>query len=73
MLSNETIDKWVIESDPHKTGGYDIHAVVRRAYQAGAEAEREECAKVCEKIAHEAYGMIEDSTARECAEAIRER
>jgi len=38
-----------------------------------ATAEREECAKVCENIATETYGMTNLREYGECAFAIRER
>ena len=38
-----------------------------------ATSEREECAKVCENIATETYGMTNLREYGECAEAIRER
>ena len=43
------------------------------AYAAGASAEREECAKLCETIATETYGMTNLWEYGECAAAIRER
>ena len=40
---------------------------------AGRREEREECAKVCEGIATETYGMINLREYGECASAIRAR
>jgi hypothetical protein len=42
-------------------------------YKMGMEAEREACAKVCEAIATETYGMTKLREYGECAAAIRAR
>ena len=58
--------------------GRDSDSIVITSYlehfaKLVATAEREECAKVCENIATETYGMTNLREYGECAEAIRER
>jgi hypothetical protein len=58
--------------------GRDSDSIVITSYlehfaKLVAAAEREECAKVCENIATETYGMTNLREYGECAEAIRER
>lgn len=76
MTNDETIDSlW--ERSNHGTRREDIEA----AYNAGVEAEREECAKLCEALPRmgEKYeipgvGLASNITGRkECADAIRMR
>jgi hypothetical protein len=51
----------------------DILRLLDQAFEGGRVAEREACAKVCEAIATETYGMTNLREYGECAAAIRER
>lgn len=46
---------------------------LERFFRMAQEQEREECAKVCEAIATEVYGMTNLNEYGECAQAIRAR
>lgn len=52
---------------------HGTHEEFERFAALVAAAEREECAKVCEGIATETYGMTNLREYGECAEAIRAR
>jgi hypothetical protein len=58
-------DGW---TEPHRCGATEVSKFAALAFAAGAEHEREECAKVCELIRPTAY-----SESDLCAEAIRAR
>lgn len=50
----------------------NIERLVKAAYTAGAAAEREACAKVCDEL-HWPWHMGDNSGPKECAAAIRAR
>jgi hypothetical protein len=50
-----------------------IRMLLAQAFAGGRVAEREACAKACEAIATETYGMTNLHEYGECAAAIRER
>ena len=50
-----------------------LASFANRCEAAGAAAEREACAKVCEDIATKIYGMTKLREYGECADAIRAR
>lgn len=68
MTKDEAIDKlW--ESSNHGTDRVDVEA----AYEAGAAAEREACAQVCDQHQEGGIGGWKHNTPMDCAAAIRAR
>jgi hypothetical protein len=65
------------ERDKHDTGTHTCSNRCQRyacvAVREAVKAEREACAKVCEDIATETYGMTKLREYGECADAIRAR
>jgi len=65
-MNQEDIIKMAMEADGHMNNharGIDmdwtgIERLVQAAYAAGAAAEREACAKVCEELRYDGYEMV---------------
>jgi hypothetical protein len=74
-MNRDDIIRMAEESTPdHMIGGCEFdYAQLEHFANLVAAAEREACAKVCENIATETYGMTNLREYGECAEAIRER